>query len=234
MSDHKNADVGQNKPPDEEEAPQILRLNPVKLWAVVGFIIALVLAFHFLVGDALETRIQAFIVNAGPWTVLVFLTLMVAHNFVPIPAEMIAMSAGAVLGPLAGISTIWVGAMLGAVVAFWISRRFGRKVVVRFINPKYLSRLDTVAAHKSGFGLLLLRFVPIVSFNLLNYAAGLTSVSWFTYLWTTALGIIPILVLSVFAGANLAHFEPAFVLLALLVLGLVVLFVRKCLTKCLK
>ena len=43
----------------------------------------------------------------------------------------------------------------------------------------------------------------MVSFNLINYAAGLTSVSWWTFLWTTGLGIAPLTFLMVFAGQQM-------------------------------
>ena len=41
------------------------------------------------------------------------------------------------------------------------------------------------------------------AFNLVNYAAGLTSVSWLTFAWTTALGILPATILMVLAGAHI-------------------------------
>ena len=41
------------------------------------------------------------------------------------------------------------------------------------------------------------RLVPVISFNLINYAAGILHVSWWRFLWTTSLGILPITVASV-------------------------------------
>jgi uncharacterized membrane protein YdjX (TVP38/TMEM64 family) len=51
--------------------------------------------------------------------------------------------------------------------------------------------------------LLLARLVPVISFNLINYAAGLLEVGWWRFLWTTGLGILPITVASVALGDQL-------------------------------
>ena len=52
--------------------------------------------------------------------------------------------------------------------------------------------------------MLVCRFIPIIAFNLINYGAGLTRVSWATFLWTTGVGILPSTVLMVWMGASMA------------------------------
>ena len=43
----------------------------------------------------------------------------------------------------------------------------------------------------------------MIAFNLVNYAAGLTRVTWWTFTWTTALGILPMTVLMVVLGEQM-------------------------------
>ena len=50
---------------------------------------------------------------------------MVAHSFLPFPAEIVALANGMVFGPLWGAVVIWVGAMLGAATAFALVRALG-------------------------------------------------------------------------------------------------------------
>jgi uncharacterized membrane protein YdjX (TVP38/TMEM64 family) len=45
--------------------------------------------------------------------------------------------------------------------------------------------------------------VPVISFNLINYAAGLTAISWWTFIWATGLGILPLTFLMVLMGDRL-------------------------------
>lgn len=150
--------------------------------------------------------------SAGMWTVPVLVGLMIAHNFVPVPGEVIAVCAGAILGTIAGTAVIWIGAMLGAALAFWISRRFGRALVEDRLDPRHLERLDRIMERQGTAGLVSVRLTPLVAFNVVNYGAGLTNVSWFTFLWTTAIGIVPITALSVYAGAHMVELSPAMLL----------------------
>src|SRR5438034_1052586 len=66
-------------------------------------------------------------------------------------------------------------------------------------------------AHQAGFAWLLrLRLIPIVPFNLLNFASGLTALPWRTYAAATAIGVIPAtLVYTFFADALLSGSREA-------------------------
>ena len=50
---------------------------------------------------------------------------------------------------------------------------------------------------------LIARFIPVIAFNLVNYAAGLTRISWWTFTWSTGLGILPVTALMVIMGDNI-------------------------------
>ena len=56
------------------------------------------------------------------------------------------------------------------------------------------------AAEQGGPTLLFSRLVPVISFNLINYAAGLTAISWWTFTWATGVGILPLTLLMVLMG----------------------------------
>jgi uncharacterized membrane protein YdjX (TVP38/TMEM64 family) len=66
--------------------------------------------------------------------------------------------------------------------------------------------------------LFLSRFVPVISFNLINYAAGLTAISWWTFTWATGLGILPLTFLMVLMGDRLWSGDPGAWLWLLLLL----------------
>ncbi len=63
--------------------------------------------------------------------------------------------------------------------------------------------LDDWAAKDGWQVLLVSRFVPVIAFNLINYAAGLTRVSLWQFTWTTGLGILPLTVVMVIMGDNI-------------------------------
>ncbi len=43
----------------------------------------------------------------------------------------------------------------------------------------------------------------MIAFNLVNYAAGLTRLTWWQFLWTTGVGILPLTTLMVIMGDNI-------------------------------
>ena len=138
----------------------------------------------------------------GMWGVALSIALMVLHSFVPVPAELLACANGMVYGAYWGTLITWVGAMLGASVAFALARRFGRPLVERLVHRRNWQELDQWTESHGWMPLLISRFVPVIAFNLINYAAGLTRVGWWQFIWTTGIGILPLTVAMVVFGDN--------------------------------
>jgi uncharacterized membrane protein YdjX (TVP38/TMEM64 family) len=146
---------------------------------------------------------EKLIVSWGMWGVAGAIMLMVLHSFVPFPAELVAIANGMLYGPIWGTVITWSGAMLGACLAFGLTRWLGRPFVRQVVAPRQRDAIDRWALRQGGGVLLLSRFVPVISFNLINYAAGLTAISWWTFIWATGLGILPLTIVMVLTGDRL-------------------------------
>jgi SNARE associated Golgi protein len=72
----------------------------------------------------------------GAWAPAASIALMILHSFVPFPAELIAIANGMLFGPVWGTLVTWLGAMLGAALAFALARRYGRPLVDRLVARK--------------------------------------------------------------------------------------------------
>lgn len=144
--------------------------------------------------------VEAAIESLGPWGVVGSIGLMVVHSFVPFPAELVAIANGMVYGPLWGTLITWFGAMLGAYLAFGLARYLGRPFVVAMVARRGLARLEHWTDERAAALTFLGRLVPVISFNLINYVAGLTGMSWWTFGWTTGLGILPLTIAMVAFG----------------------------------
>ncbi len=160
----------------------------------------------------------------GMWGVFGSIGLMVLHTFVPLPAELLACANGMIYGAVWGTVITWTGAMLGAVVAFGLARRLGRPFVERMVAKRDWEVLDDWAARNGWQVVLIGRFIPVIAFNLINYAAGLTRLSWWQFIWTTGLGILPLTILMVVMGDNIESLGWESWLL-LLIGGLILWFV---------
>ena len=147
-------------------------------------------------------RIESTIKSWGPWGVAASVGLMVVHSFVPFPAEFLAVANGMVFGPFWGTVVTWVGAMLGAILAFGLVRWLGRPFVEVAVARHHWESLDEWSEHEGPYVVLVSRLIPVIAFNLINYAAGLSRISWWNFLWTTAVGILPLTTLMVIMGSQ--------------------------------
>lgn len=190
--------------------------RPRRMPLALGALLALVLATFAVWGFALggitpplpgfelsASAVKELIASWGMWAVAGSILLMVLHSFVPFPAELVAIANGMLFGPIWGTLITWSGAMLGAYLAFGLARWLGRPFVRSVVAPRHQDAIDRWALRQGGGALFLSRFVPMISFNLINYAAGLTAISWWTFTWATGLGILPLTFLMVLMGDRL-------------------------------
>jgi uncharacterized membrane protein YdjX (TVP38/TMEM64 family) len=153
----------------------------------------------FSSAEALEAAIR----DLGAWAPAGSVALMVLHTFLPFPAELLAIANGLVFGFWLGLALTWGGAMLGALSAFALARRYGRPFVQAVLPERQWRRIEAWSLRAGPGGLLVLRLLPVVSFNLVNFAAGIAGVGWWAFTWTTAVGILPASLACVLAGSRM-------------------------------
>jgi uncharacterized membrane protein YdjX (TVP38/TMEM64 family) len=203
-----------------------MKRNKWLFYALLAVLIMAILCFSFvnicplieIVLPSLQinkTTIISFIRSLGAWGSVASIGLMIMHSFVPFPAEFLTIANGMVFGPFWGVVITWSGAMLGAYASFGLTRLYGRPFVAKKVNSSKLKKLDHWVQQQGTMSLLLSRFIPLISFNLINYGAGLTKISWWTFTWTTGIGILPITIIMVTMGNNFNMF-PWWVWLILL------------------
>lgn len=187
------------------KAARLSNSTRLAIAALLLFLTALGLMLTLNAGPGLPgpAELAAWLRGFGAWAPLAVVLLMIAHSFIPFPAEIVALCAGAVFGTLSGAALVWIGAMLGAILSFWLARRLGRGFVESRLSPENVARLDRFTRDRGTMTLLICRFIPLIAFNLINYAAGLTRVRIATFLWTTGVGILPITLLATWLGARM-------------------------------
>ncbi len=144
------------------------------------------------------------------WAPLAFVAAYTIAAALDFSGLVLTLVGGAVFGFWWGALLNLLGANLGASAAFWVARLLGREGLHALLGDRLSAGLDRLA-HQAGFAWLLrLRLIPIVPFNLLNFASGLTALPWRTYAAATAIGVIPAtLVYTFFADALLSGSREA-------------------------
>jgi uncharacterized membrane protein YdjX (TVP38/TMEM64 family) len=168
--------------------------------------------------------IAGFIETLGPAMYVAAPLFMILVAILPFPAEVPAMLNGAIFGPVLGTMITWAGAMVGAQISFELANRFGRPLAARFL-PRGMDHVDRVALSTGWGGLLTLRLIPAVAFTALNWAAGLTGIPRWRFMWTTAIGILPGAIVFTASGTGLAAFLKRYPESTPLMIGLALLVV---------
>jgi uncharacterized membrane protein YdjX (TVP38/TMEM64 family) len=136
-------------------------------------------------------RIVAHIQNVGPAAPAAFIAIYALAVVALIPASLLTIAGGAVFGLLPGMIYALVGATLGSTGAFLIGRHAARRLVARRLAamPRFVAIERAVSARGRRI-VFLLRLSPVVPFNFLNYALGLTTISVWDFVFAS-LGTVP-------------------------------------------
>lgn len=154
---------------------------------------------------------------AGPLAVIGLMTLAILIS--PIPSAPIALAAGAAYGHIWGTAYVLVGAELGALCAFGLARILGRDAVQRWVGSR-LPKTRLGSQHTLMALVFASRLLPFISFDVVSYAAGLTSLAFWRFAVATLAGILPASFLLAHFGGEMTTGEFDRILLAVLALGL--------------
>lgn len=148
-------------------------------------------------------RFRDYLLSFGPLAAVVSGLLMVFQSVIaPLPAFVITFANGLLFGWLFGAILSWSSAMLGAVLCFYLAKFVGRPVVEKIVTKKALDWWDSFFSKYGKHAIFIARLLPIVSFDLVSYAAGVTSVSFWQFFWATGLGQLPATIVYSFLGEN--------------------------------
>lgn len=140
-------------------------------------------------------ELQAALQGLGSWAAIGYIglfTLLPAFFF---PVAVLALAGGLLFGLWWGSLYTFLGAILNCTLMFFLARFSGRKQVEALIekklSPIWQQRLANLNSN-GGFALLIiLRLIPAVPYNLINYAFGLSAMKYSTYILASSIGIIP-------------------------------------------
>jgi uncharacterized membrane protein YdjX (TVP38/TMEM64 family)/rhodanese-related sulfurtransferase len=135
---------------------------------------------------AIETWLRSF----GIWAPAGFVLLYALGAVLFFSGALLSLIGGALFGPIWGTAWNLLGATLGATLAFLFARGLGADWVVRRLGGQFRRLVDGAAAEGWRF-VALMRLMPLVPFNLLNYALGLTRISLSAYVIASAVCMLP-------------------------------------------
>lgn len=146
--------------------------------------------------------IQGYIISLGMFGPLIFLGFALIRPLIFFPITIMYLASGLAFGGFwGGVIGISV-ALLSALTAHFVANKIG----IDFLPMKWRSRICAVRDRVDEKGLrnmILIRFIPMISFDLISYSAGLSGVKLKPYLLGTLIGIAPRIFAYTYVGSNI-------------------------------
>jgi uncharacterized membrane protein YdjX (TVP38/TMEM64 family) len=178
--------------------------NITKVIILVIIIIIIIAGIIFLpIKDWLIKSLE-WTQELGIWGPAFFVACYILACIFFIPGSVLTIGSGFIFKVIKGSITVSIGSTLGACAAFLVGRTIARKWIASKVakNHKFVAIDEAVA--QQGFKIVLLtRLSPVFPFNLLNYAFGLTKISFWKYALASWIGMIPGTIMYVYFGAGL-------------------------------
>lgn len=185
---------------------QFLKNKKESITQIIWFVVVAALfifSFKLLRNGELQTVLE----NLGFWAPFLVVVLKMSTLIIaPLGGTPIYVLSGAVFGPTLGFILVMIGDIFGSSVCFFISRRYGERVLKTFVGEsnveKVLQTVNIISTTKS-FTKARLGFVSMP--ELLSYAAGLSKIKFSTFTLINSLFYVPTVFLYVFFGAALVE-----------------------------
>ncbi|SDL70498.1 TVP38/TMEM64 family protein [Romboutsia lituseburensis] len=148
--------------------------------------------------------IKEYILSFGIWAPIIsFLLMLLQSVAAPLPAFLITFANAALFGWVYGAILSWTSAMAGAALCFYIAKFLGRDVVEKLTSKYALENVDNFFERYGKHTILIARLLPFMSFDLVSYAAGLTSMSFMSFFIATGIGQLPATIIYSYVGGML-------------------------------
>lgn len=174
--------------------------------------------------------VKEFVASYGHYAMAVSFMLMVFQSIAaPLPAFLITFANANLFGWKAGALLSWSSAMAGAAVCFYIARILGRDFVEKLTSKTGLNQVDEFFAKYGRQSILIARLLPFISFDIVSYAAGLTSMNFLSFFIATGIGQLPATIVYSYVGGMLTGGAKLFVtgLLILFALSALIILLRQ-------
>jgi len=135
-----------------------------------------------------QEAFESFMNSLGFWGPIAFFLLQVFQAIIaPLPGNLLTVAGGALFGFWQGFLLSYAGNAVGSLIGFSIVRKIGRAVMVKFMSAgrlnKYMEIMSTDSANsRTKIVLILVILLPFLPSDFICLAAGLTSISFRTFL----------------------------------------------------
>ena len=159
---------------EKSRISSVIKLVILLLIASSGFVAYTISPLSgYIQPSAIEGLFES--IKGSWWAPLVFIGFYIILTALGMPMVVMTLIGGFTFGVVKGTIYVLIGANLGANLAFELARFLGRDFVSRYIKGP-IDRIDQQLRNQGFLRILQFRLIPVIPFNLLNVAAGLSGI----------------------------------------------------------
>lgn len=185
-------------------------------WLLAAAAIVLIVWLSRSVFDVDANGIRRWILSFGFWAPAIYMLIYTIRPLVFFPASILSIAGGLAFGAWQGTLYTIIGATLGAMLSFIIAKSVGKSLVRKEWTGN-AGKIQSQMEQNGFLYVLLFRFIPVINFDLISYAAAFAKVRFGSFALATLIGIIPGTFAYNFLGSSFISGNPRIMILAVLV-----------------
>ncbi len=194
-----------------------------KSWLIVACLALLIAGLIYLnrtVFNIEPEEIKDWILALGVFAPIVYVLLYAFRPLILFPASILSLAGGLAFGPVYGTLLTIVGASAGAFISFLVARKLGAERIEQKWGSKTM-KIQSILEKNGLVVVFILRLIPLFSFDLISYSAGLSKIKTSHFMIATVLGIIPGTFAYTFLGASTVSGNKGTFLLAVVIFAVI-------------
>jgi uncharacterized membrane protein YdjX (TVP38/TMEM64 family) len=180
---------------------------------IIGLIIGIINPQLFF---STQEATRDWLLTFGILAPIIFVFLQIIQViFPPISHYTVGIIGGFIYGPLIGGVLNWIGRIVGHTIAFFISKKFGRNKVERFLSKEDLQKLDKLLAGNKDSSpqtmiLFFIYFLPLFPDDEVSYVAGVSKMKYKMFFWANFFGHLGGAFSLAYIGSGIDTKDPIF------------------------
>lgn len=208
---HEHLEPRPGELPGDDPSSRLILLSSLLTAAVIVAIVLLVPPLRSAIGDALSGdtgSLREDLNDLGGSGYVVVIVLALAHAVILYPAEILNAAAGYVYGFWIGLPLMMLAWILNGILCHQIGNYGGRPLLLKLLHEDRFLRWERAVERGGPILLIALRLIPVIPFSISSYVLGSAGVPLRTFIWTTAVGYLPLTAIFVLLGSRLEDISP--------------------------
>lgn len=175
---------------------------------VISILLAAIffVAFKYIKDYFTEEKIQSILNEAGFWAPILYILLWAILPIFLFPVPLLVVPSGYIFGTTMGVIYTLIGCGVNIFIMYYLAAKLARKPISELVEKKSSEKIKQVFFNPSGTSqgvFFIFRLIPLISYNLINYMAGILQISFLPYFLLSLVGITPGIFAFIYLGEQI-------------------------------